>query len=305
MVIAQNLKAIGFAILGYGLYAVNDAVVKLLALSYTVPQTLFWTAFFILPVVVGYGLVVGGRKVFTSTVWPWHLWHGLAMTALVFCTLFALIQLRMTDFYAIIFTTPMAIALAGWLVLKDKLSKPQIFTVIAGFLMILYMCRPGSELFNLGALAALGGTGFLAIASLIVRSHLRAENALMVALDAPVVIALVSLPISLYYGFTFPVDVRSLALFIFSGISAGCAGVFFIKGFQYATTAAAVAPFHYTQMIWGAVLGYMIFGEIPSPNVILGACGLAILGLYLIVSEARAKHVLSEDIKAKVMQEHL
>ncbi|MGM0423017.1 MAG: DMT family transporter [Pseudomonadota bacterium] len=285
----RNLKAIGFVILGFGLFSINDALIKLLALSYSVPQTLFWTAFFVCPVLIGYGLITEGKSAFETKIWGWHFWRGLAMTCVVFCTLFALTQIEMTEFYAIVFTTPMIISLASWVFLKDKLSRPQVFTIIAGFLVILYMCRPGTELFNIGALSALGGAMFLSLASVLVRSHLREEKPLLVGINGPVVIAMVSFPLSLYYGFTFPTDMTSLGLFILSGITAGSAGVFFGKGFQYASSAAVVAPFHYTQMIWGTVLGYLIFEEVPSFEVIAGACMLAVLGVYLIYSESRAR----------------
>ena len=293
----QNLKAIAFAVMGFALFSVNDVIIKVLAQDYSLTQTLFWSAFFVCPVLICYGLVKQGKKAFASKVWDWHFVRGLLMTAMVFCNIFALINLRVTDFYAVVFTNPLTISLLSWIVLKDKLNKQQMITILLGLCTVFYMCRPGAGLFNIGTFSAFCGTLFFALATLLVRSKLRTENPLIIGINGPIVIALISLPLALYFGFAFPQNLMDLGLFILCGVMAGFGGVFFGIGFQYASSAAVVAPFHYTQMIWGAIMGYLVFAEVPTQNVILGSSVLAVLGIYLIFSEARQKREVKDLIQ--------
>jgi S-adenosylmethionine uptake transporter len=59
--------------------------------------------------------------------------------------------------------------------------------------------------------------------------------------------------------------------------------------FQWATSSSVVAPFHYTQIIWGTALGYLIFGDVPTKEVMTGAVLLIVSGLYIIWGERKAQ----------------
>lgn len=293
---SQNLKAIACAVLGFGLFSVNDVMVKYLAQSYSVTQTLFWTAFFVCPILTCFGYAKQGKKAFSSKLWKWHIIRGVLMTGLVFCNIYALVQLKVSDFYAVVFTNPLSISLLSWFLLKDKMTKAQLTTIILGLFVVLYMCRPGSGLFNIGTLSAFAGTIFFAFATVLVRSKLRKENPLIIGISGPVVITLVALPLAAYSGFAFPETSMDWFIFVLCGVTAGFGGALFGMGFQYASSAAVVAPFHYTQMIWGALMGYFIFDEIPTQNVIIGSTVLAILGIYLIYTEAKYKKKIAENL---------
>ena len=66
---------------------------------------------------------------------------------------------------------------------------------------------------------------------------------------------------------------QTLPMYIMAGI-AGCVtcmgSLFYLKAYQTAE-ARILAPIQYTQMIWGSILGFMLFAEYPSINVIIGA----------------------------------
>jgi drug/metabolite transporter (DMT)-like permease len=47
------------------------------------------------------------------------------------------------------------------------------------------------------------------------------------------------------------------------------------------TDAATVEQFHYTQIIAGALLGYLIWDEIPTQHLIVGAVIIIASGLYV------------------------
>ena len=53
--------------------------------------------------------------------------------------------------------------------------------------------------------------------------------------------------------------------------------------------ASILAPFLYQQVLYMALFGYLVFGDVPGPNVWAGAAIVIASGLYLFVRE-RARH---------------
>ena len=51
--------------------------------------------------------------------------------------------------------------------------------------------------------------------------------------------------------------------------------------------ASIVAPFDYASMLWGIVIGLVLFEEAPQPHVLLGAAVVIAAGLFIIFRENR------------------
>jgi drug/metabolite transporter (DMT)-like permease len=71
-----------------------------------------------------------------------------------------------------------------------------------------------------------------------------------------------------------------------SGILGGL-GVLLTNASLQVAPVAVVSPYHYTQIIGGALVGYLIWGHIPAWSTILGAMIITISGLYILHTEAR------------------
>jgi drug/metabolite transporter (DMT)-like permease len=68
------------------------------------------------------------------------------------------------------------------------------------------------------------------------------------------------------------------------GIFGGIGHIFLTESYRHAT-ASVVAPFDYTSMLWALLLGYWVFGELPSALVYLGGSIVAGAGLFVIWRE--------------------
>ena len=53
-----------------------------------------------------------------------------------------------------------------------------------------------------------------------------------------------------------------------------------------------IAPFHYTQMVWGALFGFLIFNHIPAATTFAGSALIVVAGMLVIWRE----HVLHKQI---------
>jgi drug/metabolite transporter (DMT)-like permease len=53
-------------------------------------------------------------------------------------------------------------------------------------------------------------------------------------------------------------------------------------------TAATVAPVQYTLLLWSVILGYLVFGDVPTSRMLLGAAIIVAAGLVILWRERAA-----------------
>jgi drug/metabolite transporter (DMT)-like permease len=75
-----------------------------------------------------------------------------------------------------------------------------------------------------------------------------------------------------------------VALLVGIGISGGLGQMLFTDSYRYAP-ASFLAPFDYMSMLWAFLLGYWVFGEVPTAYVIGGAAIVAAAGIFVILRE--------------------
>ncbi len=51
--------------------------------------------------------------------------------------------------------------------------------------------------------------------------------------------------------------------------------------------ASVVVPYQYTMIVWAGLFGYLVFGDVPSTNIIVGATVIVGAGLYIFLRERR------------------
>jgi drug/metabolite transporter (DMT)-like permease len=76
------------------------------------------------------------------------------------------------------------------------------------------------------------------------------------------------------------------ALGLFGGLGHYCVARALTSG-----PASILSPFHYVQLVWASVLGYLVFGDVPSPPTWLGAALIITSGLTIALGEARTPRV--------------
>jgi drug/metabolite transporter (DMT)-like permease len=85
-----------------------------------------------------------------------------------------------------------------------------------------------------------------------------------------------------------------LVALISIGVLGGTGHIFLTESYRYAS-ASLVAPFDYTSMIWALVLGYAMFGETPTSEIVLGSAIIAAAGLFVIWRERQLAAMRRRD----------
>jgi drug/metabolite transporter (DMT)-like permease len=98
---------------------------------------------------------------------------------------------------------------------------------------------------------------------------------------------------TLPFGWITPTVGETVAL-ISIGILGGTGHIFLTESYRYAS-ASLVAPFDYTAMIWALVLGYAMFSETPTVEIIGGSAIIAAAGLFVIWRERQLATMRRRD----------
>ena len=81
-----------------------------------------------------------------------------------------------------------------------------------------------------------------------------------------------------------PVPLTDWGWFVANGLLIGSAHFLMIETFRYGE-AALVAPFKYSGVIWAAIFGYLIWGDIPDLRTIMGVAIVITAGIYILHRE--------------------
>lgn len=280
-----TLKGILFASAGFGCFAIADSMAKYLTQYYSVYNLVFYNGIFFVTSLFLASFFMGGvKKSVTSRYKKRHFLRGIFLFCQLCLIFYAFKNLPMTTVYAIVFVAPILLSLLSIPVLKETVDKKHWLVIITGFAGVLIILRPGLVPIELPLLAALASALFFSVSSLIVRFIPKEEEHILawgILPETPII--LFSFAASLITGFTLP-QIGHLWILALGGTLAAIAMIALSFGFIYAKV-SVVAPFHYTQIVWGAALGYLIFGDIPDGWTLCGAAIIIASGIWLIRHE--------------------
>lgn len=273
--------------LGYGVFCVGDTTMKMLALKFHFSQVIAFNCTIIIACMAAYGALTQGKKAFRFLQPRLVVLRGALSVVVAALNIYAFIHVHLSTFYTLIFTAPFWVALLSSVFLKEKLHMRQAAVILAGFSVVVFIFQPGSGLLNLGGVAALTSAFVYAASMVVMRKLGPKESRVVIVITGSCCGLLFSLPM-LPFHFIQP-TMHDLGIFLATGIM-GALGVTCIAyAFQNAPSAAVIAPYHYTQIFWGTLLGWAAFHEVPEARTMVGAALIIAAGLALIYSEARQK----------------
>jgi len=182
--------------------------------------------------------------------------------------------------YAIAAAAPLLMTLLAIPMLGEAVGWRRWTSTAVGFCGVLIMLRPGGALWGWPAAMLLAAVALMALTRIWTRLLARTDSPATIAfwlLLAHVPVGLLLLPV-----FPPPVLLPSapvVAALVFLGCANGLAHFLFARAFALAPV-SVLAPFEYTTLVWGLVLGLAIWGEFPEVGTLLGAAIVIAAGLY-------------------------
>lgn len=284
--LSPNATGALLALAAFFVFSTHDALIKVLAATYSPVQIVFSIALYSFPLL----LLMLARDREQGTLIPrhprWVLARGLTVALSSTSAFYAFSVLPMAQVYAILFGTPLLITLLSVPVLGEKVGWRRGVAVVVGMCGVLVVLRPGASELSLGHLAALASAMLGAGTSVITRKVGRAERSavlLTYALMGNFVLMGAALP--LVYK---PMSGPDLAVMVAVAVMAFAAMQLVILAYRRAE-AVVVAPMQYSQIVWAVVYGTLFFGEWPDLWTLLGAGIVIASGVYIVLREARAR----------------
>ena len=290
------VRGIALAFLANALFATTDALVKLLSVRYSIFQIIFMEAIFAtLPLI----LAVSRHRP-TRLHHPWLvLLRALSAGLGTILGFFAISRLPLAEFYAIAFCAPLLVTVLSIPILGEEVGRHRWGAVLAGFVGILIMIRPGFTVIGAGHLAAFGSLVTLAMTALIMRRLGREESPSVMVSAVMIGLFATSFPGALL-TFRMP-SLGDFAMVAAAGLVMGTGQFVILRAFA-AAPAAIVAPMQYTMMLWAIIYGAVLFGNVVRPAVLIGATIVVASGLYTMHRERRRARQRVTDPKRELVQ---
>jgi drug/metabolite transporter (DMT)-like permease len=281
----NRLTGIGLISLTYVLFTLLDGSAKWLVQSVPV-LVVVWLRFLTHTLIASALLFpMRGRALVRTQRLRWHMARGLMFVAMTGMNFWALQFLQLTVTASIFFLVPILIALVSAPLLGEKLDARRWFAIVAGFAGVLVVVRPGSEAFHPAILLSLANAVLYAFFNMMTRK-LAAYDPPETIQFLPALVATVVLAPFALTAWQSPAGWFEWLLLCLMGIFGGTGHYLLAMAHRYAP-ASTLAPFLYQQILYMALFGYLVFGNVPDKETWIGAAIVVASGLYLFSRERR------------------
>ncbi len=279
-------RGIGFMIGATILFSVSSAFAKWQVALYPVGEVMFFRSFSSLVVCAAFILPFTGFSVFATRRPRDHILRGLSQSISQTFSVIAFSLMPLAGAVAINFSAPLFSALVSVLWLKERAGPVRWSVLVVGFLGVLIVTNPGADSLQVGALFALGNAVMYGSVTVAVRGMTATESANTLLMWQMVTIAVFH-SFLLLFGFQWPAPLDA-AMLICSGV-ANAIGQFFWTRALHLAPATAVSPFFYLMLVWALVIGYVVWGEVPTTGLLVGSAIVVASGLFLLWHEAQRR----------------
>jgi drug/metabolite transporter (DMT)-like permease len=281
----NRLIGIGLVSGAYLLFSLLDGSAKWLVGSMPVIMVV-WLRFVMHAVFASIVLFpLRGLSLIRTTHLRWHLVRALMFMAMTGINFWALQYLQLTVTASIFFSVPLIIALVSATAFREKLDTGRWVAIVAGFAGVLIIVHPGSADFHPAMLLSVVNAIMYAFFMMMTR-RLAAYDSPETIQYLPAVGAALGLAPFALAAWEMPSGWLEWTVACLLGLLGGVGHQLLAAAHRYAPS-SVIAPFLYQQVIYMALFGYLVFGDVPGPGVWLGAPIVIASGLYLFAREGK------------------
>ncbi len=241
-----------------------------------------------------------------------HIFRSVIGNGSLFAGFAALQFLPLQDSIALGYASPLMLVVFAAIFLKENVRIYRWSAVIIGFGGVLIMLWPHLSVDwsaaehrgpAIGALLALTAAACAAGAGIQIRRLTMSERTEAIVLYFTlfsIILSLCSAAIGLFVkeiAWITP-SWKEFGILALAGFCGGLGQILVTTSYSYAD-ASVIAPFEYTTMIWALFLGYFMFGDAPTLNVVLGGLIVAATGIFIVWRERQLSRERRAEAKAQ------
>ena len=301
---ARNPRLLAILSVVGGLFVIiiNDAVTKWLSGDYPVHQIVLIRSVVAIPITIFVLAPLEGSRIQWRTENPWlNIARGVLLAIANLGYFLGLAALPLADTMTLFFIAPLLITALSVPFLGERVGWRRWLAVLVGMLGVIVMLRPGESLLAIAGVLPVFGALAYASMQTIARHLGPTDRASTMALYLQITFMFIAIAIGLTIGdgrfggtgdpsldfllraWRWP-SPEHLGLMVLAGVCIGLGGYLITQAYRIGP-ASTVAPFEYTALPWGVLLGFTFWGELPSAISWLGMLLIVGSGLYVLYRE--------------------
>ena len=205
------------------------------------------------------------------------------------CVVVALRHVPLTLFYILIFLAPMTITILAAVFLHEKVGVRKSLAVLAGFAGVVIAVNPFGTARQgdwIGFGACMVCVACFSVNMVWSRVLTRTETPESLGFFSGLVMAVAGTGAMLIHAE--PVGGRLLAGLFAMGAFCAAGSICFYIAVKH-TSASNVSQYHYTQLVTGAIVSYLVWRELPTIFMVIGGSLIVASGLYIALLARRAR----------------
>ncbi|NJM82748.1 MAG: DMT family transporter [Tabrizicola sp.] len=290
----RPLRGIAYKLGSVLVFIVMAALIKSTADHVPAGQAVFFRSAFAIPVILVWLVLRHELATGLRTRQPLgHVWRGMVGTTAMGLGFAGLGYLPLPEVTAIGYAAPLLTVIFAAMFLGEDVRLFRISAVVMGMIGVLIVVAPRLSIISddaagiaeaFGAMLVLGGAVFAALAQVFVRKLVTTEKTAAIVFYFSLTATLLSL-VTVPFGWVWPTPAETVTL-IGTGLLGGVGQILLTSSYREAD-ASLVAPFDYASMLFALLIGYGVFGEVPSWTMLAGAAIVVAAGILIIWRESR------------------
>ena len=281
---SKETLGIIFAIIAYFSFSILDAIQKSAVLYYSIFQLMFVKYTFVLLLSFIEAKRTNKINFYKTNNFKLQIIRSLLSILESACFVLSFKYLSLANAHSIGALAPIIIVVLSVFILNEKVSKKTWVAIFIGFIGVLIIIRPASDVFSLKSLIPLLAAFFLGLYQ-IATKKISEYDTPEVSLFYSSLVGIFITSIMAFY-FWQPIKVNSLIFFLPIGLFFSLGIYFQILALNNAK-ASIIQPFHYTLIFWAIIFGYFFYDDVPDLYTIIGAIIITASGIFVINQKSR------------------
>jgi drug/metabolite transporter (DMT)-like permease len=275
--LGPELRGVLLTLLAMGLFGAMDGISKLLVAEY--PATLVLWLRHLVAVPVAFLILAPRRplRLLRSARPGLQAARAALLVVEMNLVLLAFRAMPLAEAHAILAVTPLLVTALSAPLLGERVGWRRWLAVAVGFVGVLVILRPGLDLLRPGAVPAVAATLLYAAYNIVTRKIAAVDRAETTFLLQTAIGALLLSLVGPFFWVT-PAPAH-WPLILVQGTLGALGHLCLVRALTLAP-AVVVQPFTYTLLVYAAVIGFLVFGDVPDTPTVVGGGIVVAAGVY-------------------------
>ena len=283
----SNLAAMGFMLISGAGFSVMHASVRELGTEIHPFEIAFFRNFFGFLALVPLLFQVGIAPLKAKN--PGLLTVRAVINLVAMLMFFTALTLApLADVAALAFTAPIFATLLAIPILGEKVGWRRALAIGAGFMGAMVVVKPGFGTLEVGHALVIGSAFIWACVMMLIKHISKTDSSLTITLYMGLLMTPISLPFAIPY-WVWPSGEQWIWLAVI-GVTGGMAQWTLAEALKRGET-AAIMPLDFMKLVWAAMIGFVLFNEIPGVFTALGGLVIFAAATFIAIREAQLKQV--------------